>query len=109
MNDHRDIEKTLKRFRHRPDPRVRRSVMARFSDKLGPTRAGGRAVFFWTRPVPLYLAAAALVVAVGLSFFAGRQIPLAEVPADTFRSSALDTTLVLPQEMLWEPAQNDIL
>ena len=109
MNDHRDIEKTLKRFRHRPDPRVRRSVMARFSDTLGPARAGGRGSFFWTRPVPLYLAAAVLVVAAGLSFFAGRQVTLAVAPADTFRGSALDTTLTLPQEMLWESAQNDIL
>jgi hypothetical protein len=109
MNDHRDIEEGLKKFRHRPDPRVRRSVMARFRDTVDPTRADKRPTFFWTRPVPLYLAAAVLFLAVGLSFFAGRQFTLANPPTGTFQNSVLDTTFVLPQEMLWEPAQNDIL
>ena len=109
MNDHNDLEKGLKNFRHRPDPQVRRSVMARFRDTVDPARAAKRSTFFWARPIPLYLAAAVVFVAIGLSFFAGRQVPLASSPTGTFQDSALDSTFVLPQEMLWEPARNDIL
>ena len=77
MNDRMDIEKQLKGFKHQTDPGLRRTVLDRFERTVPP---GGRVRWrgmFWARPVPLYLAAAVLLLAVGLSFMAGRQLTLA--------------------------------
>jgi hypothetical protein len=109
MNDQLDIETVLKKFDHRPDPRLRGSILDRFRERLGPTRSGRSGRFFWVRPVPLYLAAISLCIAAGLSFLAGRQVNLSDAPADTFRSSVFDTTLTLPEERLWRAAPDDIL
>jgi hypothetical protein len=109
MNDYHDIEKRLKEFKHQPDPGIRRSVLDRFAQTVGLAGSNRYSDPFWARPIPLYLAAAVLCVAVGLSFLAGRQLTLADAPADTFRSGGLDTTTTLPEEVLWQTAPSDIL
>ncbi len=96
MNDHREIEASLKNFNHEPTGQVKQSVMSAyrnsFSREVGP-RTGG----LWRRPIPLYVAATALVVMIGVSFVAGKSI------------SSRDTVPSAPAEIEWSVARNDLL
>lgn len=63
MNDKHDAEKILERLRIGPGAGVKRSVMERFNERFGAVRDTRPPIFFWRRPVPLYLAVAAVIAA----------------------------------------------
>jgi hypothetical protein len=108
MTDDMDIEKMLKQYRSDPGPQVKQSVMNRFAGVHGdgtPIREDR----LWVRPVPLYIFAAGLILAIGLSFFAGRITS----PAQHSRTTSME---VLPsayedslQDIEWQVAPNDLL
>lgn len=66
--------------------------------------AGG----FWKRPVPLYVAAAAILILVGLSFAAGRSTsrPQSNAGSEEPRQGPMTTTSV---DIKWVAAENDLL
>jgi hypothetical protein len=116
----RDLEETLKQYRHAPDPRTKDAVMDTFHRTFAeePAHAAParrrpgterRAVGFWRRSVPLYLAAAAVVAAMGLSFLAGvhtstRNVgPVVSEPLPGTREAAA------PPDIPWSIAESDLL
>ena len=64
MKEKHDIEKILMRYRRVPGANVKRSVLKRFNDRFGAAGSDPLPIRFWRRPVPLYLAVAAVVAAV---------------------------------------------
>ena len=66
-----------------PGPQVKQSVLSAFEKAQGRSNSRRRAVPLWQRSVPLYLAAASLVLFMALSFYAGRKTsrPGGESPA----------------------------
>lgn len=105
MNDDIDIEEVLKRHRIDPGPQVKRSVLSRFALAFGNTRPEGTAGSFWKRPVPLYVAAAAFIIAVGLSFFAGQRMA---PPERQLEPSQETYSTITHEEVQWEVAPNDL-
>jgi hypothetical protein len=99
MRDDFDIEDVLRRRPVKPTARVKQSVLARFNEMCdrGTTRRG--ALSAWKRPVPLYLAATALVILVGLSFAAGRI---------TSRLGG-EKNIATSPDIEWVAAENDLL
>ena len=104
MKRDNDIERLLKRYPSDPGPEVKRSVLGRFSRAFAIGRPPGHAVGFWKRPIPLYAAAAGVILALGLSFFAGRWAATPEVSerVDSNRPAAAPA-------VTWEAAVNDLL
>jgi len=75
--------------------------MSAYDEAFGGGRAKQGPVAFWKRPVPLYAAAAALVVMIGVSFVAGQRAPVqGTTPADGAVTSA---------DIEWSAAENDLL
>lgn len=109
MRDDIDIEEALKRFESEPGPEVRRSVLARFSQRSGGRRPASGAAGFWKKPVPLYAAAVCVVVAVGLSFVAGQRTAAIQKPPETLRQPARTLNAGSAPELKWEVAPNDLL
>jgi hypothetical protein len=118
MKNDLDIEDVLKRYRHKPDSGIKRSILARFADKtrlrVKPHQSGLPG--FWHRPVPLYLVAAQIIVAVGLGFFASRFVPVSKVGSETVqeRSAHIEAgeqplDALETEELSWEIAPNDLL
>ncbi|UCH83946.1 MAG: hypothetical protein JSW50_16150 [Candidatus Latescibacterota bacterium] len=111
MKNDFDIEDTLKRFRHEPDSRVKRSILGRFSQRAAALSGPG----FLRRPVPLYLAAAQIVIALCLGFFVARSLPLSEKVSisddkgSTRMEPAQTPAQAVAAELEWEVAPNDIL
>lgn len=101
--DH-DIERLLKRFPGEPGPEVKRSVLDRFAKTFASGRSPRRAAGLWHQPIPLYAAAAALILALGLAFFAGRWVVITEKPQSVESSPAPAAPTVT-----WESAVNDLL
>lgn len=107
MTDRENIEDVLKMFRHKPAARVKRVVMSAYGESLaGDGRGSGG---FWNRPVPLYAAAAVLVVMVGVSFLAGqRGVPSG--PVRTVTEPAVPAGgAASPAGIEWSTAVNDLL
>lgn len=106
MNDRHDIEAQLKAFRHRPDDRVKGAVMEAYAaGSATDTRRRG----FWRRPVPLYAAAAVVVVTVGLSFFAGTRVSPPVHPVTAVQPADTVDGVVTSQDIEWSAAERDIL
>jgi hypothetical protein len=104
-----DIEKTLKQYRSEPSPSVKHAVMNRFTRVHGVTGSIARNERVWKRPVPLYLFAAGIIVAVGLAFFAGQMTSLSQSPRSSLmetQPAAYDSDLY---DIQWEVAPNDLL
>jgi len=111
MKNDFDIEDALRNYRHEPGPQVKRSVLSRFV-RRNASRAGSG---FLRRPVPLYLAAAQIVIALGLGFAVARVLPLSDagtvskqnrpVQAETGREPS-DS---IAADLTWEIAPNDVL
>ena len=108
MSDDMDIENELRRFQHDPGPEVRRSVLARFSSGFGSHAPARQKIVFWKKPIPLYVAAACIVVAVGLSFFTGRWTDSSRRPFEEPRSGLRTGNASWAQEVTWEVAPNDL-
>jgi hypothetical protein len=121
MNAKHDIEELLKRFRIQPSPRVKRAAMARYAESLGrgerlgglPKVAGAGSdrggAGLWRRPVPLYIAAALIVVAAGLAFVGGQELSRTERRARAASSYAQDTLTSRAPEQQWQFAPRDVL
>jgi hypothetical protein len=105
MNDDIDIEEVLKRYRSDPGAKVKQAVLSRFTQVFGGARPVKNGVRFWTRPIPLYVAAATIIIAVALSFFAGRRMS----PSDRQLGPSQETYSTAIQEVEWEAAPNDLL
>jgi hypothetical protein len=124
MRDDFDVEDVLRRYKAEPGARVKKEVLSRFAGMRGNearlteardtgTRETGtarrRAPGWWKRPVPLYAAAAALVIVMGFSFAAGERRARVErqssMAGDTLQTEntrgAADTK--------WVAAENDLL
>jgi hypothetical protein len=116
MNDDMDIEKMLKQYKSDPGPRVKQSVMNRF---VGVHRNrfagahGGEALSgegrLWKRPVPLYIFAAGVILAIGLSFFAGRMTSLSQQRRTTSMEALPAAHEDSLQNIEWQVAPNDLL
>jgi hypothetical protein len=105
-----DVEGALGRFRHEPSARVKRSVMTAFRHTFRGGDRGGRRVRFWRRPVPLYAAAATLLVLVGLSFALGRTTSRAGGSQSGLSPERPGgKNVVTSQDMNWVAAENDVL
>ncbi len=105
MNEDIDIEDVLKRYRGAPSSRVKRSVLSRFIHTFGSRSSVG----FWRRPIPLYVATAIVVIAVGLSFFAGRKTFQHELQPTVLYEYVPERDVTTTQELKWEVAHNDLL
>jgi hypothetical protein len=115
MKNDLDIEDVLKKYEHKPDSRVKQTVLARFADRtrtrLKPDMRG-----LWCRPVPLYLVAAQLVIAIGLGFFAARFLPVSNIGSEAGRDKPVQIEAgeqsrdaFAAEELTWEVAPNDLL
>jgi hypothetical protein len=62
-----DIEEILRRFGGGPGPEVKRAVLERCHKRFGRSGIATKDVAFWKKPVPLYLAAAAVLAALILA------------------------------------------
>ena len=109
MNAKLDIEELLKRFRSEPSPRVKRTVLSRYAERCSRTRGVAGAAKLWRRPVPLYFAAALIVVAAGLSFVGGQKLSRAERSAKEASAYAQDTLTSAALEQRWQFAPRDVL
>jgi hypothetical protein len=105
MTDHRDIEETLKRFDRAPDAETKAEVMSAYRRAF---EAGARAGF-WRRPVPLYAAAAVIVVLVAASFVAGQRTSMSAGARADRATPGVTDGVVTSQDIEWRPAQNDLL
>ena len=73
MNRKRDIEDLLMRFRITPGARVKRAVLSKYAERHGRARGEAGTMSVWRRPVPLYVAAAFVLLAAGVSFIGGQK------------------------------------
>lgn len=113
MNDDIDIERALKEYSSDPSARVKRTVISRFKDVVGG-RAGtnlvqGSKTGFWRKPIPLFVVTATLVLAAGLSFFAGRKTSAPQPQIKSLPESAQESTKPAAPELTWEVAPNDVI
>lgn len=108
MNAKLDIEELLKRFRSEPSLRVKRTVLSRYAERCSRARRVAGATELWRRPVPLYFAAALIVVAAGLSFVGGRKLSRAERSAQEASAYAQDTLTGAAPEQQWQFAPRDV-
>ena len=109
MRDDHDIEKGLKGFEHQPHKRVKKTVMSAFRREFATTGAQGSPVRFWRRPVPLYVAAAFVVVMMGVSYFAGQR-SLASSSQPMAPEHLIQGNDVAPEgEITWTVAKRDLL
>jgi hypothetical protein len=97
MNRKLDIEDLLMRFRITPGARVKRAVLSRYAEHYRPARGAAGTMRGWRRPVPLYVAAALVVLAAGLSFIGGQKLSrserTAESPSIAMQDSLIRVTL----------------
>ena len=109
MKNDIDIEDLLKRYRSDPSQRVRRAVMSRFRETYGRGEEVGRPTVFWRRAVPVYLVTVIIIIAAGVSFFAGWRIPQEKRTQEGLQEPLQKTEITDVQELKWEVAENDIL
>ena len=109
MKDDMDFEDGLKKFRHDPKPRVKKSVMSAFRREFGSADAQGSPVRFWRRPVPLYVAAAFVVVMMGLSYFAGKRSLVSGGPPIAPEHLIQGNDVTPEGEITWTVAKRDLL
>lgn len=112
MNDKYDIEKILGRFRAGPGERVKRSVMARYAQHTGEAGTAQTDAPVWKRPVPFYLAAAAVVAALLIALPVQRALiapagPEKRPGRTEVTGPAGDTAEALDLE--WTVAENDLI
>jgi len=115
MRNDLDIEDVLKKHRHAPDSRIKRSVLARFARRYRDPETSWLHDILQRR-VPFYLAAAQIIVALGLGFTAARILPFAKHDSKTAQTGPARIDAVSPTEETvaaevpaWQVAPNDIL
>ena len=109
MKNDLDIEDVLKKYRHKPGRQVKQSVLARFGDRTRLRVKPGIARM-WRRPVPLYLVAAQLIIALGLGFFAAKILPVPKGGLEAgIEAGEQSPDTFAAEELTWEVAPNDLL
>jgi len=108
MNTKLNIEELLKRFRSEPGPRVKRAVLSKYAERCGRTRGAANAAPFWRRSVPLYFAAALIVVIAGLSFVGGQTLSRREGSPKDSSIIVQDTLTDAAPEQQWYCAPSDL-
>jgi len=108
MNTKPNIEELLKRFRSDPAPRVKRAVLSKYAERFGRGRTAAGAERLWRRSVPLYVAAALIVVASGLSFVGGQKLSRREGSPKGTSPAAQDTLAGTALEQQWYYAPSDL-
>jgi len=109
MTNDIDIERALRRFKTEPGAGVKRSVMSRFALGFDTEPSSGSAFRFWERPVPFRLAAAMLVIAVGLSFAAGRMMHRRIPQADSLGGAIWEQGALATEQVSWHVTPADLL
>ncbi len=104
------IEDLLMRFRNEPSARVKRAVLARYAERYGRGRhVATGAIRLSRKPVPLYVAAALVVVAAGLSFMGGQRLSRPERIAGSASIAAQDSLAREVLDRSWHYAPRDVL
>ena len=109
MNEDMDIEEALKRYRSDPSPQVKRSVLSRFTHTFEGRNSVSNLICFWKKPIPLYLVAAQIIIAVGLSFFAGQIVSQPDQPSKVLHEALQEKNITATHEVKWEVALSDLL
>ena len=109
MNEDIDIEDVLKRYRSDPSPQVKRSVLSRFAHTFESRNSVSNLISFWKKPIPLYLVAAEIIIAVGLSFFAGQRMSQPQQQVEALHEALQGKSVTTTQEITREIALNDLL
>ncbi len=109
MRDDIDIEEGLRRFHGDPGPEVKRSVLARFSRRFGNGGPVRDKTSFWRKPIPLYVATAGVIIAVGLSFLAGQRTASSQRSPEGLRDAVQTENAGSTREVKWEAAPNDLM
>ena len=109
MSNDMDVEETLRRYRTEPAAEVKAAVLARYARKMARRTLARRAGGFWRRPVPLYVVAAAVLIAAGLSFLAAGKGPLHGQPVERPRHETPLGNASLSPELEWEVTPNDLI
>jgi len=104
-----DIENLLKRFRIEPSPRVKRAVLSKYAESRGRARGTPHAAPLWRRSVPLYFAAALIVVVAGLSFVGGQTLSRRQGRLPDASLAVQDSLLDRALEQQWYCAPSDLL
>jgi len=101
-----DVEDLLMRFKYSPGSHVKSSVLARFNDTLGNGKVHGEARGFWRMPVPLYATVVVLLLAAGLSFFAGLSVRRQDEQIRLLNESSKGR---VAREISWYVTETDLL
>ncbi len=109
MNDQRDIEETLRKFRHDSYARAKQSVMSAYDASFAGSDGTRGAVAFWKRPIPLYIAAMMAVLMVAGAFLAGRRTSIQDISPVTSQQPAPADGAVTSADIEWSAAENDLL
>ena len=104
-----DVEEMLMRFRYEPGSRVKSFVMNRFDDTFGGGKMRVDSKGFWKMPVPMYAAVVVLLLAAGLSFFAGLRFGHGYVRNELSRESNGKVSGPVVQEVSWYVTETDLL
>ena len=107
MKDEFDVEGVLRRYDAGPGERTKEPVMDRFRRTRG-AHAVERDGLWW-RPVPLYRVAMAVLLLVGLSFTAGRELSSGTGADDSEPAQAPASHAAATDEIDWVPAESDFL
>ena len=92
MNKKIDTENLLKQYKCSPTDKVKRSVMARYVRTYGIAARKS----FWQRGIPLYQAAAAVILATLISAFAVRNFPAEQTSSQTIIEEK-NASIVIPE------------
>ena len=108
MNETIDIEDVMRRHKPKVGTRVKRAVLARFSQRHG-ARSRRAAERFWMRPMPAYLAVSLILITAGASFFAGLLSSDSEPRESATRFAVEEIDAAESVELEWEIAHADII
>jgi hypothetical protein len=109
MNVKQDVEDLLVRLRVGPDARVKRAVLSRYAELYGRGRGEADGLGVWRRPVPLYVAAAIVLLATGLSFVGGLKVSRSERVQGSFSPAMQDSLIGEAFRQSAQYAPSDVL
>jgi hypothetical protein len=109
MSDNFDVEKALGKYKHTPGEATKQSITDEFGRASTAGNRGRRPAGFWRKPVPMYSVAAALVVAIGLSFVVGQRTSRPDERPAAMAQPSPDTAIMSSHEIEWVRAERDVL
>jgi hypothetical protein len=108
MNRKWDIEDLLMHFRIEPGTRVKRAVLSKYMERYRSARVDTGAREMWRRPVPLYVAAALVIIAAGLSFIGGQKLSRSDRIPESSSIAAQDSLIGEALRQSLRPAPRDV-